>query len=153
MSARIDNVRKDNENEINKLSSTTDEVCARVSEKIDTDITQTKETIREYVDDKFMAVSGDMQRVRRNADEISQLNATLGELHNKLAVGSSNTTQSAASGNTIVRVTTADQQAASVNSVDNNIPPSTNVVSLSSNPACHNNTSLVNLPIQEFVPM
>jgi hypothetical protein len=41
--------------------------------------------IREYVNDKFRTVSGDMKQVRRNADEISKVNATLGELQNKLA--------------------------------------------------------------------
>jgi hypothetical protein len=82
VSQRIDNVRKDNENEVVKLSSTIDEVYASVSEKIDTDVTQTRETIaqiREYVDDKFRAVSGDMQH------EISKVNATLGELQQKAA--------------------------------------------------------------------
>jgi len=50
------------------LSSTFDEVYASVIEKIDTDITQTREAktqIKEYVDDKFRAVSGYMQQVRR----------------------------------------------------------------------------------------
>ena len=136
VSTRIDDVRKD-------LSSTIDEVYASVSEKIDTDVTQTREAIKEYVDDKFRAVSGDMQQVRRNADEISKVNATLEELQNKLAVGNSNTTQSADSGNPIVRVTTTDQQAASGSSVGNNIPPTTNGASLSSNPACHDITSVV----------
>jgi hypothetical protein len=84
-----------------------------------------------------------MQQVRRNADEISKVNATLEELQNKLAVGNSNTTQSADSGNTIVRVNTVDQQVASGSSIDNNIPSTTNVASLSSNPACHDSTSLV----------
>jgi len=46
VSASIDDVRKDNENETNKLLSTTDEVYARVSEKIGTDVTQTREAIR-----------------------------------------------------------------------------------------------------------
>ena len=132
---RIDDVRKD-------MSSTIDEVYGRVSEKTDTDVTQTREAIREYADE-FRAVSGDLQQVRRNAEEISQLNATFGELQNKLAVGNSNITQSADSGNAIVRVTTADQEAASVSSVDNNIPPTTQCVNLSINPACHDSTSLV----------
>jgi len=69
-----------------------------------------------------------MQQVRRNADEISKVNATLGELQNKLASGNSSTPQSADSGNAIVRVITTDQQAASASSVDANILPSTNVV-------------------------
>ena len=73
VSERIENVRKDNENELVKLSSTIDEVYASVSEKIDADVTQTSEAmtqIKQYVDDKRRAVSGDMQQVRRNADEI-----------------------------------------------------------------------------------
>jgi len=43
-----------------------------------------------------------MQQDRRNADKISKVNATLGELQNKLASGNSNTPQSADSGNTRV---------------------------------------------------
>jgi glutaredoxin 2 len=101
VSAKIDDVRKD-------LSSTIDEVYVSVTEKIDTDVTQTREAIREYVDDKFRAVSGDMQQVRRNSNEISKVSAMLEELQNKLAVGNSRTTQSADSGNATVRVNTAD---------------------------------------------
>ena len=41
----MDSVRKDNENERVKLSSTIDEVFANVSEKIDTDVTQTREAM------------------------------------------------------------------------------------------------------------
>jgi ElaB/YqjD/DUF883 family membrane-anchored ribosome-binding protein len=108
VSERIDDVRKDIENEVIKLSSTIDEVYASMSEKSDTDVIQTREAIREYVDDKFRAVSGDMQQVRRNADEISKVNAMLGELQNKLASGNSITPQSADSGNAIVRVITTD---------------------------------------------
>jgi hypothetical protein len=146
VSEKIDNLRKDNENEVIKLSATIDEVYASVSEKIDTDVTQTRETMaqfREYVDDKFRAVSGDMQQVRRNADEISKVNATLGELQNKSASGNSNTPQSTDSGNAIVRVITTDQQAASASRVDTNTLPSTNGVDVSSNSACHDSTSVV----------
>jgi len=146
LSEKIDNVRKDNESEISKLSSTIDEVYVRVSKKTDTNINQTKEAIeqiREYADDKFRAVSGDMRQVRKNADEISKVQATLGELQNKVASGSSNTPQSANSGNTIVRVISTDQQAASVSGVGANILPSTNGVSVSSNPPCHDSTSIV----------
>jgi hypothetical protein len=117
-----------------------------VSDKIDTDVKQTREAmaqIREYVDDTFSAVSGDMQQVRRTAVEISKVHATLGELRNKLASGNSNTPQSADSGNAIVRVITTDQQAASASSVDATTLPSTNGVNVSSNTACHDNTSLV----------
>ena len=63
VSERIDNVRKDIENEVIKLSSTIEEVSTSVSEKIFTEVTQTREAvakIREYVDDKFRAASGDM---------------------------------------------------------------------------------------------
>jgi len=119
VSERIYNEIKDNENELVNLLSTIDEVYASVSEKIDTDVTQTTEAmaqIREYVGDKFRAVLGDMQQVRRNADEISKVNATLGELQNELASGNSHNPQSADSGNTIVRVISTDQQAASSNS-------------------------------------
>jgi len=146
VSERTDNVRKDNENELVKLSSTTDEVYASVSEKIDTDVTQIREAmaqIREYVDDKFRAVSGDMQQVRRNADEISKVNATLGEPQNKLASGNSNTAQSADSGNATVRIISTDQQAASASSIDTNTLPSTNGVNVSSNSAYHGSTCVV----------
>jgi hypothetical protein len=142
MSERINNVRKDNEIEVIKLSSTVDEVYANVSEKIDTAVTQTREAVAQYVDDKFRAVSGDMQQVRRNADEISKVNATLGELQNKLASGNSNTPQSADSGNAIVRVITTDQQAASASSVDTDTLLTTNAVNVSSNSACHDSSSV-----------
>lgn len=55
-------------------------------------ITQEVTKTREYVDDTFSTVS-DQQQIRRNADEISKLNATLGKLQNKLAAGNSNTPQ------------------------------------------------------------
>jgi len=45
VSERIDSERKDNENELVKLSSTIDEVYANVSEKIDTDVTQIREAM------------------------------------------------------------------------------------------------------------
>jgi len=45
VSERIDSVRKDNENEVIKLSSTTDEVYTSVSEKLDTHVTQTREAM------------------------------------------------------------------------------------------------------------
>ena len=146
LSEKIDNVRKGNESEVSKLSSTTDEVYVSVSEKIDTNVNQSKEAkeqIREYVDDKFGALSGDMWQIRKNADEISKVQATLEELQNKVASVSSNTPQSADSGNTIVRVISTDQQAASVSGVGANILPSTNGVSVSSNPPCHDSTSIV----------
>jgi len=92
LSERIDNVRKDNENEVIKLSSTIDEEYASVNEKTDTNVTQTREAmakVTEYVNHRFRAVLGDMQQVGRNADEISKVNAMLGELQNKLASGNS----------------------------------------------------------------
>ena len=119
VSEKIDHVRKDNESEISKLSFTIDEVYVKVSEKIDTNVNQTQETIeqiRNYVDDKFRDLSGDIRQVRKNADVISKVQSTLRELQNKLASVSSNITQSADSGNTIVRVVTTDQQAASASS-------------------------------------
>ena len=128
--------------------------CMLVSEKTDTVVTQTREAvvqIREYVDDKFRVVSGDMQQVRRNADEISKVNATLVELQNKLASGNSNTPQSADSGNAIVRVITTEQQAASVSSVETNTSPSTNGVNVSSNSACHYSTGVVSQTINSGV--
>jgi hypothetical protein len=68
----------------------------------------------------------------------------VGELQNKVASVSPNKPQSATSGNTIVRVVTADQQLASTSSgVGANILPSTNGVSVSSNPACNDSNSIV----------
>jgi len=129
VSENVDNVRKDNEGEISKLSSTTDEVYVSVTEKVDTAVTQTKEEMAHYVDDKFRAISGEVQQVRKIADEVSKVQATLGELQNKIVSVSSNTPQSADSGNTIVRVVTTDQQVASTSSVVGaNILPSTNGV-------------------------
>jgi len=119
-------------------------VYVSVTEKFDTAVTQTKEEMTQYVDDKFRAVSGDMRQVRKNADEISKVQATLGELQNKIASVSSNTPQSGDSGNTIVRVVTTDQQVASTSSgVGANILPSTNGVSVRSNPACNDSTNIV----------
>jgi len=144
VSAKIDDVRKDNEGEISKLSSTIDEVYVSVAEKVDTAVTQTKEEMAQYVDDKFRAISGDMRQVRKNADEISKVHATLGELQNKLASVSSNTPQSADSGNTVVGVISTDQQVASTSSgAVANILPSTSGVSVSSHPACNDSTSIV----------
>jgi prefoldin subunit 5 len=121
MAEKIDNVRKDNEGEISKLSSTIDEVYVSV--------TQTKEEMAQYVDDKFRAISGEVQQVRKIADEVSKVKATLGELQNKAASVSSNTPQSADSGKTIVRVISTDQQVASTSSgVGANILPGTNGV-------------------------
>ena len=117
-----------------------------MTEKIEAEVTQTSETkaqIREYVDDKFRAVSGDMQQARRNADEISKVNDALGQLQNKLASGNSTTPQSAGSVNAIVRVSATDQQAGSASSVGTNTLPSTNGVNVSSNSACHDSTSVV----------
>ena len=45
VSERIDNVRKDNKNELVKLSPTIDDAHASVSEKIDTVVTQTREAM------------------------------------------------------------------------------------------------------------
>jgi len=119
-------------------------VYVSVTEKVDTAVTQTKEEMAQYVDDKFRAISGEVQQVRKIADEVSKVQATLGELQNKIASVSSNTPQSADSGNTVVRVISTDQQAASTSSgVGANIFPSTNGVSVSSNPACHDSTSIV----------
>jgi len=92
-----------------------------------------------------------MQQVRTNADEISKVNATLGEIQCKLASGNFNTPQSADSGNAIVRVITTDQQAASASSLDTNALPSTNGENVSSNSACHDSTSVVSRTINSRV--
>jgi len=138
-------VRKGNENEVSQLSSTIDEVYVSVSEKIDTALTQTREEMAQYVDDKFRTISGVMKQVRKIADEVSKVQATLGELQNKVTLVRSGTPQSADPGNTIVTVSTTDQQATSASSVNDNILPSTNGVSVSSNPACHDSTREIEL--------
>jgi hypothetical protein len=120
---RIEDVRKENENDVIELSTTTDGVYDSVREKVDTDVTQAREAvaqIRACVDDKFGTVSGDMQQVRRNADEILNVNAILGELQHKLASGISNNPQPADSGDASVMVNTTDQQVASASSLNNN---------------------------------
>jgi hypothetical protein len=99
--------------------------------------------MREYVDDKFSTVPGDMQQVRRNADKISKLNATLGRLQNKLATGNSTNLHPADSGNVIVRVNTADQQTGTDHSVETNTVPNMNGIYVCSNSACHDINSLV----------
>jgi hypothetical protein len=104
-----------------------------VTDKIDTEATQTREEIIEYIDDKF----------KNNADEISKVNATLEDLQNKQAAGISNTNQSADAGNAIVGVSIADQQGTSSSSADNGAPLTINGASLSSNTACKDSTSVV----------
>ena len=84
-----------------------------------------------------------MRQVTKNADEISNVQATLGELQNKVASGSSSTPQSADSGNAIVRVSITDPQAALASGAGANLHLSTNGVSVSSNLACHDSTSVV----------
>jgi hypothetical protein len=144
VSANIHNVQKGNKSEISKLSSTIDEVYVSVTEKVDTAVTQTKEEMAQYVNDKFRAVAADIQQVRKIADENSKVQVTLGELQNKVASVSSNKSQSANSGNTFVRVVTADQQVTSTSSgVGANILPSTTGVSVSSNPACNDSNRIV----------
>jgi hypothetical protein len=63
VSAKIDTVQKDTESEMNKQSSTIDEVYARVNGKIDINLDQTKEVMEQtreemaqYVNDKFRSV-------------------------------------------------------------------------------------------------
>jgi len=92
-----------------------------------------------------------MQEVRRNADEISKVNVTLGELQNKLTSGNYNTPQLADSGNVIVRVISTDKQAASTSSVDTNILPSTNCVNIRSNSACHDSISVVSQTVNSVM--
>jgi predicted aldo/keto reductase-like oxidoreductase len=66
VSAKIDSVQKRNESEISKLLSTTDHVYVSVTEKVGTAVTQTKEEMAQYVNDKFRAISGDVRQVKRN---------------------------------------------------------------------------------------
>jgi hypothetical protein len=147
VSERINEVRKDNEVEVGKLSSTIDEVYINVNEKIDTDVNQ----VRAYVDGKFKAVSGDMQLVRRNAEEISKVKDKLGELQNKLAVGNFNTPQTADSGNARDRVITTDQQAGSSSSASNNTLPSVDGVIMTSDSVCHDSSSVSNQTVNSNV--
>jgi hypothetical protein len=154
VSGRIDNVRKDNENKIIKLSSTTEEAYASVSEKFEAEVTQTSAAIgqiREYVHDKLRGVSGDMQQVRRNAEEISKIKATLGELQNEVASGNSSNPQSADSVNATGRVVASEQQAGSASSLGTTTLPSTNGPSVNTNSACHDSTSVVSQTINSGV--
>jgi uncharacterized protein YoxC len=93
-----------------------------VSERVDTEVDQTREAIKEYVDDKIRAFSSDMQQVKKNADEISKINATLEDLQNKRIAGNPNINQPADASNAIVRVNNADQQGTSSSSTDNSVP-------------------------------
>jgi tRNA U34 5-carboxymethylaminomethyl modifying GTPase MnmE/TrmE len=103
VSTKIDSVQKENESEISKLSVTIDDVYVNITEKVKTAVTQTKEEMTQYVNNKFKAVAGDVQQVKRNADEISKIQATLGEIQNKIASVGPNETPSADSGNTSVK--------------------------------------------------
>ena len=71
---------------------------------------------RKYINDKISTLSGDIHVRKQNADEISKINATLGDIKHKLAAVISDSPQSAVSGNNIANVTTSDQQAGTVNS-------------------------------------
>jgi hypothetical protein len=181
VSERVDNVRKDNGNEISQLSSIVDQVYASVRDRINVYVTQTRKQVdvhrqevlkasrsmlaninehreqteaiisnikqqvtktREYVH-KFSTVPADMQQFRRNADEISKLNAKLGELQNKLAAGNPNNAQSADSGNVIVTVNTADQLTGTDPSVETNTITNTNGINVCSNSACHDSNSVI----------
>jgi hypothetical protein len=144
VSTKIDSVQKGTKSEISKLSSTIDDVYVSITEKVETAVTHTKEEMAQYVNDKFKAVAGDVRQVKRNADEISKVQATLGELQNKVASVGPNKQPSADSGNTIVRIGTADQPLASTSSsVGANMIPSTTSVSASSNIACNDSTSVI----------
>jgi hypothetical protein len=116
VSTKIDSIQKGTENEISKLSSTIDDVYVSITAKVETAVTQTKEEMTQYVNNKFKAVAGDVRQVKRNADEISKMQATLGELQNKVVSVGRNKQPSADAGNTIVRVGTADQPLASTSS-------------------------------------
>jgi hypothetical protein len=85
-----------------------------------------------------------MRKVKKNADEISKMQATLGDLQKKVASVSPNKPQLADSRNTIVRVVAADHQVASTSScVGGNVLPNTTSVSVNSNPACLDSNSIV----------
>jgi len=90
-----------------------------VNEKFEAEVTQISAAIAqigEYVHDKFRGVSGDLQQVRRNAEDISKVKATLGELQNEVASGNSSTPQSAEPVNAIGRVLAPEQQGGSASS-------------------------------------
>jgi len=80
VSDEIGNVRKDNEREISRLSATIEEMYASVSEKVETDVNR----VKEYMEEKVRIVAKDMQLSKRNAEEISKVKTTLGELKEKL---------------------------------------------------------------------
>jgi hypothetical protein len=140
VSTKIDSIQKETESEISKLSTTIDDVYISVTDKVETAVART----RECVDNKLKAISGDVQQVKRNADEISKMQATLGELQNKVASVGPNTQPSADSGNTIVRVSTADLQLASTSSgAGAKVIPSTSSVNANSSIACNDSTSII----------
>jgi hypothetical protein len=122
-------------------------VYTNISEKTDADVTQ----IREYVDDKFSTVSGDMQLARRNAEEISKLNDKLKDLQNKLTWGNYNTPQSADLENASDRAGTTDQQAVSASRADTDTFPNTAGINVSSNSACQDSNSIIRQTVNSGV--
>jgi hypothetical protein len=99
---------------------------------------------REYINDKIGILSGDIQNVRKqNADEISKIKVTLGDIQNRLSAVNSDTPQSAFSGNNIAKVTTSDQQAGTVSSAVANTLTNVNSENAGSTSACNDSNSVV----------
>jgi hypothetical protein len=67
------------------------------------------------VDDKINSVTGKVQQ------EIARINATLGELQNKVAVGNSDSVQASLAENAIVRVPNCDQASTPDNNMSSKI--------------------------------
>lgn len=144
VASRIDTVQKDTAGEIVKVASTIDQVYADVTGKVETAVTQTKEGMTQYVDDKFKAVAGDVQKFRKIANEVSKMQVTLGELQNKVVSVGSNKPQSADAGDAIVRVVTTDHQVASTSGgVSASVLNNTTSASVSSTPAYQDSHSVV----------
>jgi hypothetical protein len=134
VSEEIEKVRKDNEREISRLSSTIDEMYASVGEKVDTDVNR----VKEYMEEKVRIVTTDMQLSKRNAEEISKVKATLGELKEKLTLDNQTNTQSAGSESTRDRaVTTAQQAGVASCSTDIHIIPTADCISGSNRSTCN----------------
>jgi hypothetical protein len=120
VSTKLDNIRKGNDSEISRLSSTIDEAYANLTDKVEETATST----RGYIDAELKSLAGEVQQAKRNAAEIAKIQATLEEIQN--------------------RVSTVDQPLASTSSsAGDGVTPNVTSVSAGSNVACHDSTSSI----------
>jgi hypothetical protein len=137
---KINDVRRDQEVEISKLSSALDEVNTNVNDKINSEMTR----VKEYVDDKCRQVPGAMLLARKNAEAISQVNNKLGELQRELADRHSGNSQSADVGRD-------GRQAGTSSRADTAVLPNISGNNGSCSSACHDGGNTVSQTVNSAV--